>query len=343
MRKHFWWITGVWMLWTTAAVAQESICIGVCLPLSGNRGEEGRLILEGIRAARSLKPQVLERYVELKVADTRSERAGAVNAVFRLVEKERVAAVIGGVNSVGQLESCSGAEKRGIPFVVPRSPLPVVASGHLSLGACAHDEKQGERDAMLALDHCQACTASIVYDMSDEQSIAMARGFQRKFTEAGGKIVSQARIKTGDRDFTGPLIHLRKAGPDIVYAPLYHVEAALLARQAQSMGLKIPTIVRNALHTPEVVEFGGATIKEVVYTQSPNGAMAPTNMGKALPDNLYAHREKRTMQTAQTIGADAYFSLIEAIARAGSTEPERIGKALFSLLSGGSLRELSQE
>ena len=56
------------------ALAEDSIKIGVLLPITGPSAAYGDMGLKGIQLAHKLQPEVLGRKVELIVTDNRSKR-----------------------------------------------------------------------------------------------------------------------------------------------------------------------------------------------------------------------------------------------------------------------------
>ncbi|MCU0593761.1 MAG: ABC transporter substrate-binding protein, partial [Desulfobacterales bacterium] len=77
------------------ALAADTVKIGVYLPLTGQMAYGGQLELEGIQMASKEAPTVLGKKVELFVVDNKSDKVEAANAVKRLIEKEKVVAIIG--------------------------------------------------------------------------------------------------------------------------------------------------------------------------------------------------------------------------------------------------------
>ena len=70
------------------------IKIGVYLPLTGQNAFGGQLELEGVRLAHKEMPTVLGRPVDLVVVDNKSDKVEAANAVKRLVERDKVVALL---------------------------------------------------------------------------------------------------------------------------------------------------------------------------------------------------------------------------------------------------------
>ena len=99
------------------AGAQDMIPIGVYLPLTGQNAFGGQLELDGIKLAHMEMPEVLGKKVELFVVDNKSDKVEASNAVKRLIEKEKVVAVLGTYGSSLAMAGGEVAELAGVPMV----------------------------------------------------------------------------------------------------------------------------------------------------------------------------------------------------------------------------------
>ena len=98
-----------------AVPAAAAIKIGLYLPMTGSAAAMGQMVWEGVQVAHQLQPQVLGQPVKLVMVDTRSDRIEAANAVSRLIEKDKVAAIIGEVISSDTLAGVPIAERAGDP------------------------------------------------------------------------------------------------------------------------------------------------------------------------------------------------------------------------------------
>ena len=112
-------------LFLALPVAAE-IKIGLYLPMTGPAAAMGQMVWEGVQVAHQLQPQVLGQPVKLVLVDTRSDRIEAANAVSRLIEKDKVAAIIGEVISSDTLAGVPIAERAAIPNISPTATSPLV-------------------------------------------------------------------------------------------------------------------------------------------------------------------------------------------------------------------------
>ena len=81
------------------APAAAEVKIGLYLPMTGTAAAMGQMVWEGVQVAHRLKPRVLGQPVQLSLVDTKSDKIEAANGVSRLIEKDKVAAIIGEVIS----------------------------------------------------------------------------------------------------------------------------------------------------------------------------------------------------------------------------------------------------
>ncbi len=310
--------------------ALEPLNIGIYLPLTGHLAAGGQSALHGIKIAHYLRPQVLGRPVALKVADTRSDLASAADAVFMLIEKEKVKAIIGELTSGPTIAGSFHAERRGIPMVTPFATSPMVTRGkRYVFQTCAIDEDQAGLAASLARSRFHAGTAAVVCDMSQESSVGLVAAFKKEFTRAGGRIVAETRCKAGDRDFSAQIDHIKTAQPDVVYAPISSTECALLARQAGLVGMRVPIVAGHKAQDPGLIALGGEAVENLLFTTPFHEGLICTERGKRFL-TAYEYETGRKPQAGQVMAAEAYFMLIDAIERAGSAMPTKIREALSS-------------
>ncbi len=79
--------------------SSDVIKIGVFEPMTGANAAGGEMTVEGIKLANETKGEVLGKKVELVIVDNKSDKVEAANAVSRLIEKDKVVAIIGSYGS----------------------------------------------------------------------------------------------------------------------------------------------------------------------------------------------------------------------------------------------------
>ncbi|MFH0823387.1 MAG: ABC transporter substrate-binding protein [Pseudomonadota bacterium] len=308
--------------------AAEPVIIGAYIPMTGAVAAYGQMAVDGIKAASKMEPQVLGRPVEVKYVDTKSDKVDAANAVSRLIEKEKVCAIIGEMISGNTIAGADHAERSGVPMVSPTATNPIVNQGKKYIfRVCFIDTEQGKTGAKLAAERLKAKTAALIYDISQDYCVGLAAFFKKEFTHLGGKIVSETKYKSGDKDFTPQLAAIEAAKPDVIYAPVYYTECALIAKQAKEMGIKTPIVAGDGVDAPELLKLGEKAVEGLYFTTHFHKDMITTERGKKYL-TTFAEEFKKDLDAWSAMAADAYFIILDAIKRAGSDDPKQIREAL---------------
>jgi len=313
------------------AFAEDEIRIGVYLPLTGQNAFGGQLELDGVRMAHEEVPEVLGKKVELFVVDNKSDKVEAANAVKRLISREKVHAIIGTYGSSLAMAGGEVAEKAGIPMVGTSCTNPLVTIGKKYIfRVCFIDPYQGAGAATYAINELGAQKAALLIDVANDYAVGLAGFFERSFEKMGGEIVAKLRYNSGDQDFTAQLTEIISKEPDVLFIPAYFAEGAIIMKQAQELGAEFQIMGGDAMDNPKIVEIGGDAVEGFVHTTFPYDPsmedMNPT--AQKFTENWRASHPDQDPNVNAALGYDAYMILIDAIKRAGSTDPEAITKAL---------------
>jgi len=316
---------------TGTALAADTIKIGVYLPLTGQMAFGGQLELEGVQMAYKEAPTVLGKKVELFVVDNKSDKVEAANAVKRLIEKEKVVAIIGTYGSSLAMAGGEVAEKAGVPMVGTSCTNPLVTQGKkYSFRVCFIDPFQGAGAATYAFSDLKAKTAALLVDVSNDYSVGLATFFTRSFTKLGGQVVANLKYQAGDQDFTAQLTEIISKKPDVLFIPSYFAEGAIIMKQTKELGAKFRVMGGDAMDNPKIVEIGGAAVEGFVHTTFPYDPsmkdMSP--IAKKFTENWKKAYPSKEPNVNAALGYDTYLMVLDAIKRAGKPEPAAITKAL---------------
>lgn len=314
-----------------SAWAAEPIVIGAYLSMTGNVAAYGQMGWSGISIGKKMRSEVLGRPVDVRLADTKSDKMESANAVSRLIEKEKALALLGEMISSNTIAGGAVAEQRKIPMISPTATNPIVTQEKKWLSrVCFIDTDQGRVLAKLAREQLKAKKAALIYDISQDYSVGLAVFFKQEFTKGDGKIVSEAKFKTGDRDFTAQLSSIKASGADVICAPIYYTECALVAKQAKEMGITMPILAGDGVQAPELLELGGPAVENIYFTTHFHKDMITSERGKKFL-KIFEEDTGRTEPDAFTaMATDAYLILLDAIERAGSTDPDKIRDAVLT-------------
>ncbi|MDR3135563.1 MAG: ABC transporter substrate-binding protein, partial [Deltaproteobacteria bacterium] len=253
-----------------AAPSQAQIKIGVYLPLTGQNAFGGQLELDGVNLAAKAFPEVLGQKVELVVIDNKSDKVEAANAVRRLIESDKVVAIIGTYGSSLALAGGEVAEVSKIPVVGTSCTNPLVTEGKTYyFRACFIDPYQGAGAAAYAFTNLSAKKAALLTDVSNDYAVGLSAFFKRSFTELGGEIVAELKYNSGDQDFTAQLTEIISKAPDVMFMPAYFAEGGIIMKQAREQGAKFQLMGGDAMDNPETVSIAGDASEGFIHTSFP--------------------------------------------------------------------------
>ncbi len=323
-------VIGLCFILAPPASAGDKIKIGVYLPMTGAVAAYGQMEWNGLQVAHEMQPKVLGKDIELVLVDTKSDKIEAANAVSRLIEKEKVVAIIGEAISGNTMAGNPISEAAKIPSISPTATNPLVTQGKkYAFRACFIDPFQGQVAARFAWNNLKAKTAAVIIDIAQDYCVGLANFFVKEFVKLGGKIVSTTYIQTGDQDFTAQLSAVQAAKPDIIYAPNYYTEDALMAKQARDLGINVPILTGDGAQADELIKIGGKAVENMYFTAHFHKQAASTELAKKYIAKFEA-KYKKEADAFGALAADAYFLLVDAIKRAGSTDGTKIRDALAS-------------
>lgn len=311
-----------------AVPAAADIKIGLYLPMTGPAAAMGQMVWEGVQVAHQLQPQVLGQPVKLVLVDTRSDRIEAANAVSRLIEKDKVAAIIGEVISSDTLAGVPIAERAGIPNISPTATSPLVTQNRRYAFRAAYvDDLQGKVAARFAWENLKVRRVAVLIDQAQDYCVGLANFFKQEFERRGGQVVSTSYIQTGDQDFSAQISALKGGNPDLIYAPNYYTEVALLAKQLQDLGVKIPILSGDGAQVPELISIGGEAVNGMYFTALFHRQGATTELGRKFMQ-AYEATYKKPLDGFAALGGDGYFLLTAAMNQAGGADGGKVAQAL---------------
>lgn len=319
-------LTGCW-----EKTPSDVIKIGVFEPITGANAAGGQLEVEGIELANKLYPEVLGKKVELVIADNKSDKVEAATAAARLVEKEKVTAIIGSWGSSLSMAAGDIVKKRKVPTVGASCTNPLVTKDNeYYFRVCFIDPFQGTVMANYAFGKLNAKKAAIIQEVSNDYAVGLANFFADSFKELTGDpdcIVAVANYNTGDQDFSAQLTNIKAKNPDVIFAPGNFTESALVISQARKLGITCPFIGGDTWETQEFLDIGKEAVEGAVFstffaTEKP----ITSESEKFLAEYRKAYQKEPAAVTA--LGYDAYILILDAIKRAGSVDREKIREEL---------------
>jgi branched-chain amino acid transport system substrate-binding protein len=312
----------------------DTIKIGVVATITGQNAFGGQLELEGMRLANKLYPKALGKKIELVIVDMKSDKVESATAATRLIENDKVVALIGPYGSSNAMAAGEVAEKARVPLMGTAVTNPLVTEGKKYIfRACFIDPFQGEAAANYAYNNLGYRKAAILTDVANDYAVGLATFFRTNFTKMGGAIVSDLKYQSGDTDFTAQLTEIISKAPDVVFIPAYFAEGAIILKQASELGSNARFMGGDAMDNPDIVTLGGEAVEGFLHTTFAYDPTMPEMNTEARTFTEAWNKEypDKAPNANSAMGYDAYVLLYQAILKGGKAESQAIRDALERL------------
>ncbi len=320
----------------TGAMAEDTIKIGYLAALTGDWAAYGQtekntamLAVDEINAQGGINGSK----VELVVYDFRGRQEDAVNAVRRLLEEDKVSAIVGANASGINIATAALVNKAKVPQIGTVSTNPMVTvdrKGEVrpySFRVCFTDPYQGKLIAWFAARELNLNKAAILYDIASDYSQGLREFFIKSFKDYGGETVADEAFKGGqDVDFRAQLTKIRNSGANVLVLPNMGKEMALIMKQARELGMDDLVFVGGDGYAEFMWEIAGPAMENSYWIN--HVSPSDPNMAKFFEDYKAKYNDECKEFVNGILGYDAMYWLFDAIKRAGSGDPVKIAEAL---------------
>lgn len=310
----------------TETTDTKTLLIGQASPLTGPQAHLGkdnengvRLALEEINAA-GLTLNGEKVVLALRSEDDAADPKTATTVAQKLVD-EGVAGVIGHLNSGATIPAAKIYADNGIPQISPSATAIAYTTAGFKTAyrVMTNDAQQGSVLGAFAVNTLGAKRVAIVDDRT-AYGQGLADEVAKAVTAAGGAVV--AREYTSDRatDFMAILTSIKAKSPDLIFFGGMDPQAAPMVRQMKRLGMTAKFLGADGTQTPKFIELAGADA-EGVLASNPGLPLDAMPGGAAFKAKFEAKYGK--IQNYAPYAYDALYVLVEAMKRAGSSDPAK--------------------
>ena len=327
-----------------APVMAETVKIGVYEPASGDNGAGGKQETLGMQYANSIAPTVeiggTEYDVELDIVDNESSNDKGPSAASKLVG-DGVSIVLGSYGSGVSIAASDIFKDAGVPALGVTCTNPQVTLGNTHyFRICFLDPFQGTVLANFANETFGAKKAYVLTKLGDDYSTGLGFYFTQAFEGLGGEVV-KGEFPEGNSDFTSYITDAKNEGCDVFFSPTSTEAAALTIEQAAAQGLEIPLLAGDTWDSNVILNAAkGKNVEIYVTTFYQEGGNAEFDDGmkefiNSEATNVANNGGDDTIAAVTAMGYDAYFTALEALKAAGSTDQAAVNEALWGVSYDG--------
>ena len=289
----------------------ETIKIGLAFPMSGTAAMAGKYSTHG---ADVLKEELggkitvgdKEYPVEFVTMDTEGSEEKTTNVYQKLIEEEKVIAIVGPDSSKCMLAAAPIAQNAKCPAITTFGTNTAVTEvGNYIFRACFIDPFQGSVAAAYC-DQQGYKTACIMFNNADAYAVGLKDAFVENFK---GEVLAIEEYSGSDvKDYNVQLTKLAAQNPDVLLLPNLNVELGLQIQQARTAGLNCPIICGDSADTPNVANVAGPAIEGVpsvsAFSAESTDEAAKNFVDdyvKLYPDELPNSNAELTYETAKMV------------------------------------------
>lgn len=323
---------------------QEAVTvrIGSASPLTGPQAHIGIDIKNGVQLAiddlnaKGVEIGGKKVKFELIAEDDEANPTKATTVAQKLVDS-KVAAVVGHFNSGASIPASKIYSDAGIPQISPASTNPkyTLQGFKTAFRVVAHDNQQGPTLAKFATENLKVKSVAVIDD-STAYGQGLADAFAATAKAAGVKVVAREHTTDKDTDFRAILTSIKGRKPDLVMFGGIDPQAGPMVRQMASLGIKAKFMGGDGMQTPNFIKIAGDAA-EGVLASTPGLPMTQMPGGK---DFLAKYKAKfnTEVELYAPMGYDAVMVFVDAMKRAGSTDPAKflpeVGKTNYQGVIG---------
>ncbi len=321
----------------SAASANKVVKIGVFEPQTGDNGAGGKQEILGMQYANYVQPTVEiggETYdVQLEIVDNRTSAENGPSAAAELVNRG-VSVVLGSYGSGVSMAGGAIFEEAGIPAIGVTCTNPqVTADCSVYFRICFLDPFQGTVLANYAYNELGVTTAYVLGMLGSDYDQGLVYYFTEAFEALGGTVVAES-FPEGTANFVSYINNAKSAGAGVIFAPVSINYAQLIVEAADAQGFDGALLGSDTWDSNKVIESAkGKDVSAYVTTFYQEGGNEEFDNG--IKEWINANADAKTnnggndmIAAVTAMGYDAYFTALEALKAAGSTDPAAVLEAL---------------
>jgi branched-chain amino acid transport system substrate-binding protein len=333
--------------------ADAPVKIGAAYPLTGGAASAGTAVKQAIEVAVDIinnahpdlpdlplaktegLPGLGGRKVEVVFADHQGNPATAQSEALRLVTQEKVVSLVGCYQSSCTLTASAIAERYGMPFMAPESSAPSLTERGFKwffrttpvgtdFGMAYAEFLASRKAAGFKLEKIALVNENTEYGTSTAAAIVTAA------TEKGLKIDTRIAYNANSSDVSAQVLQLKSAEPDAVIFVSYTSDAIQFTKTMHTLNWKPPILIGDDAGFSDTAYIEAVSdLAQGVIDRSSFDAGKPGSPS-FIVNEMYQKHAGHALDDTSARGMQGFLALMEAINRAGSTEPGKIQAALVS-------------
>ena len=331
--------------------AADSVKIGVIYPLTGNAAPAGNSAKDAVElgveivnnahpelkglplAETSGLPNLGGAKIEMISADHQGNPSVGQNQTLRLINQDKVVAMLGAYHSSVALTSTAAAERQGIPFLVADSvALNITQRGFkwtFRVGPIAPDFAKAYTTFLNELKKSGKKIDSIaIVNENTDYGTSVAASVAEAAKTANIPIAAQVPYNANSTDVSAQVLQLKDKKPDAVIFISYTADTVLYFKTMKNLDYLPPIIIgddagfSDPTFIPNVGDIAQGAVNRSAWDTGKPGSTS------YIINEMFKKKYGRDLDDTSARWMQGFLVLADAINRAGSTAPDKIQAAL---------------
>ena len=289
--------------------ANEPVKLGFIAPLSGDTaglGENIRLAGEIARDEINQAGGIKGRQLEVIFEDGQCDPKAATSAGTKLLQIDKVTAIVGGFCSSETLAVAPLANAAKIPLVSSSSTNPkITQAGDYVFRFVPSDSFQGKFAAEYLTGVLNKKKVGILYCLTD-WCVGLKDVFKARLAELGGEVAAEEGYQQEARDLRSQITKIKAAKAEIVYFLGYTEGTIVGLKQMKELGVNLPIFGGDTWDDPKIITGVG---------EAAEGAMYSITANRALPQSFVDEMNKRSGGKESNTYSPRVYDIFKALAQ----------------------------
>ena len=264
-----------------APALAQTLKFGLAMPLTGSQSSFGK---DQIKAAEwavadiNAKGGVNGKKLEMIVLDTQGDATLGINAVNRLVNVDKVPVFVTGWSAVVKAVAPIANREKVLELSIGANSPDIAKLGDYVYTAFPLADVDIAAVADYTFKTLAKKRVAVIY-INNETGIEAAKVYRTQFEKSGGQIVAYETYDPKATDFTGALLKVRAANPEMIHLHGLVAEMPLVIAQMRQLGMTQRVTSYAGAYNPQMIEKAGKGAEGLIVTslapderQNPNVA-----------------------------------------------------------------------
>ena len=311
--------------------AGETIKIGFMGALTGDVAMFGKPTLEGMKMAAdevNAAGGINGKKIEIVEADNRGDKQEGASVAQKLISRDNVVAIVGDPTTGISKVVAPIAQKAGVVMISAGATGPgLVEIGDFIFRNTLLDSVAIPASIDYFANTMKYKKVAVITSDNNDYSVGLSQTFRDAAKAKGIEIVSDEKVKDGDKDFSAQVTNIKAKKPDVIFFSGYYTEGALIMKEARKQGLKANMFGGDGLFSPEFIKLGGEAVEGSMSALG----FSPEQATEETAKFIEAFKKKFNGALPGLFDAQGYDGLMmlaDAMKRANSTDPKVFKDAL---------------